>query len=161
MLERTRNPGTVVETVSLRMRRPDDIRISHLVALIEARFDAPCSVDLLARTVNMSPSYLTRLFREQTGRSPASFVREVRLRRAYELVQTTFLSIKEVMAAVGWNDPSHFSRDFRRRFGLSPRALRAQRSAGARVADQHADPPTKTRIRQHYAHDRCDDRNET
>jgi len=124
MLERTRNPGTVVEAVSLRMARPDDIRISHLVALIEARFDAPCGVDLLARTVNMSPSYLTRLFREQTGRSPASFVREVRLRRAYELVQTTFLSIKEVMAAVGWNDPSHFSRAFKRRFGVSPQGLR-------------------------------------
>ena len=78
----------------------------------------------------MSPSYLTRLLRDQTGHSPASFVREVRLRRAYELVQTTFLSIKEVMAAVGWNDPSHFSRTFKRRFGLSPQGLRAKPCSG-------------------------------
>jgi transcriptional regulator GlxA family with amidase domain len=106
------------------MRRPGDIRISHVVVIIEARFAEPCAVDELARAVNMSPSYLTRLFREQIGRSPASFVREVRLRRAYELVQTTFLSIKEVMAAVGWNDPSHFSRAFKRRFGVSPQGLR-------------------------------------
>jgi len=106
------------------MARLDDIRISYVVALIERRFAEPCAVEELARAGNMSPSYLTRLFREQTGRSPASFVREVRLRRAYELVQTTFLSIKEVMAAVGWNDPSHFSRAFKQSFGVSPQELR-------------------------------------
>jgi AraC family transcriptional regulator of arabinose operon len=106
------------------MTRPDDIRIGHVVALINADLAEPCSVDRLAHAVNMSPSYLTRLFREQTGRSPACFVREARLRRAYELVQTTFLSIKEVMASVGWNDPSHFSRAFKQRFGVSPRGLR-------------------------------------
>ena len=106
------------------MCRPDDIRIRHVVALIHEQLAEPCTVDRLAGAVNMSPSYLTRLFREQVGCSPASFVREQRLRRAYELIQTTFLSIKEVMAAVGWNDPSHFSRTFKRRFGVSPQGLR-------------------------------------
>lgn len=106
------------------MGRPDDIRIGHVVALIHARLAQPCSVEQLARAVNMSPSYLTRLFRQQTGRSPGCFVRELRLRRAYELMQTTFLSVKEVMAAVGWNDPSHFSRAFKRQFGVSPKGLR-------------------------------------
>jgi transcriptional regulator GlxA family with amidase domain len=106
------------------MIRPDDIRVGHVVALIHEQFAEPWSVDQLARAVNVSPSYLTRLFREHTGRSPASFVRELRLRRAYELIQTTFLSIKEVMAAVGWNDPSHFSRAFKRHFGVSPKGLR-------------------------------------
>jgi transcriptional regulator GlxA family with amidase domain len=106
------------------MTRLDDIRIGHVVAWIQAHVAEPCTVDHLARAVNMSPSYLSRLFREQTGRSPASFVREQRLRRAYELIQTTFLSIKEIMAAVGWNDPSHFSRAFKRRFGVSPQGLR-------------------------------------
>lgn len=106
------------------MARPQDTRIGHVVAAIELRFAEPHSVDELARSVNMSPSYMTRLFRLQTGRSPASFLREVRLRRAYELVQTTFLSIKEVMAAVGWNDPSHFTRAFKQCFGVGPQQLR-------------------------------------
>jgi transcriptional regulator GlxA family with amidase domain len=106
------------------MARPHDIRIGHLIAMIQLRLADPYSVDELARSVNMSPSYLTRLFRQHTGRSPACFLREVRLRHAYELVQTTFLSIKQVMAAVGWNDPSHFSRAFKRYFGVSPQALR-------------------------------------
>jgi transcriptional regulator GlxA family with amidase domain len=106
------------------MARRHDTRIGHVVALIELRFAEPYSVAELARSVNMSASYLTRLFRLHTGRAPAGFVRDVRLRRAYELVQTTFLTIKEVMAAVGWNDPSHFSRAFKRHFGVSPQELR-------------------------------------
>jgi len=106
------------------MVRPLDIRIGHVVALVHDHLAEPCTVDQLAHAVNISPSYLRRLFREQTGRSPACFVRELRLKRAYELVQTTFLSIKEVMAAVGWNDPSHFSRAFKHQFGVSPQGLR-------------------------------------
>src|SRR4026207_112410 len=89
------------------MARRQDTRVGHVVAAIELRFAQPHSVDELARSVNMSPSYLTRLFRLQTGRSPASFLREVRLRRAYELVQTTFLSIKEVMAGGRRTGPGH------------------------------------------------------
>ena len=106
------------------MGRTDDIRISHVVALIVARFSEPMVVAELARAVNLSPSYLTRMFHEQTGETPASFLREVRLRRARALVLTSFMSIKEVMAAVGWNDKSHFSRAFKRRFGLGPQAMR-------------------------------------
>lgn len=106
------------------MGRPDDFRISHVIALIVARSAEPLTVAELARAANLSPSYLTRRFREQTSHSPASFLREVRLRRAVELLRTSFLSIKEVMAAVGWNDPSHFSRAFKRRFGISPQAMR-------------------------------------
>ena len=102
----------------------DDIRVRHVVALMEEHHAAPLSVEQLAQAVNLSPSQLTRLFREQTGSSPARFARELRLQYAYELVQTSFLSIKQVMAAAGWNDPSHFSRDFKRQFGVSPKGLR-------------------------------------
>jgi transcriptional regulator GlxA family with amidase domain len=102
----------------------DDIRVRHVVRLIDEHLASPFSVEQLAHAVNLSPSQLTRLFREQTGFAPAHFARELRLRHAYELIQTSFLSIKEVMAAVGWNDPSHFCRDFKRKFGVSPKGLR-------------------------------------
>jgi len=104
----------------------DDIRVRHVVALMEEHRAAPLSVEQLAQAVNLSPSHLTRLFREQTGSSPARFARDLRLQHAYELIQTSFLSIKQVMAAVGWNDPSHFCRDFKQQFGVSPQALRRQ-----------------------------------
>jgi transcriptional regulator GlxA family with amidase domain len=50
--------------------------------------------------------------------------RELRLDHARHLLQTSFLTVKQVMAATGWNDPSHFSRGFKRRHGYTPRAQR-------------------------------------
>ena len=91
-------------------------------------------IDQLARVVNLSPSYLTRLFQQTTGQSPAQFDKNRRLDEARLLMLRTFLSVKEVMAEVGWSDPSHFSREFKRRFGVSPTRIRSgARHAGVRV----------------------------
>src|SRR6476646_5636963 len=102
-----------------------DSRIRFVLALMEHHRAAPLSIDELARAVNLSPAHLRRLFQRELGRSPARMWRELRLDHARHLLQTSFLTVKEVMAAAGWNDPSHFSREFKRRFGQSPRDLRA------------------------------------
>jgi len=103
-----------------------DARIAHVMALMATHRSDPLQVDELARQVNLSSSYLTRLFRDETGSAPAAFDRARRLDRAHDLIRNSFLSVKQVMAEVGWSDPSHFCRDFKRRFGVSPRALRKQ-----------------------------------
>jgi transcriptional regulator GlxA family with amidase domain len=115
-----------------------DPRVTHVVQLMERHRSEPLSIPDLARAVNLSPSYLTRLFRFHIGKSPAEYDRDIRLERARELIRTTFLSIKEVMSAVGWRDPSHFSREFKRRYGLGPREMRLQPPVERRTADQHA-----------------------
>jgi AraC-like DNA-binding protein len=102
----------------------DDLRVRHVIGLIDRYRASPLSIDQMARAVNLSPSYLTRLFRSHTGHSPSQFSRDRRLRHAFALVQQSFLSIKEIMAAVGWSNPSNFCRAFKHRFGVSPKLLR-------------------------------------
>ena len=129
---------------------PADPRVRQVIALMERHLADPLPLDELARTVNLSPSYLTFLFRRETGRSPARFWRDMRLERARQLLHRTFLSVKEVMAAVGWSDPSHFGRDFKRKHGLPPSAVRANSpvefahdiGAGPARADEAEKPPT-------------------
>lgn len=104
-----------------------DTRVARVIALMEEHSAEPLNVADLANAVNLSTSYLTRLFQKETGCSPGRFDKDRRLTHAHELLTSTFLSVKEVMAAAGWNDPSHFSREFKRRFGLSPRELRMLR----------------------------------
>jgi len=82
------------------------------------------SVRKLARAVNLSPSRFAHLFHQHVGMPPGRYLRHRRLERARLLLESSFLSVKEVMAAVGFNDPSHFSRDFQRVYGASPRAWR-------------------------------------
>src|SRR5689334_14713959 len=77
--------------------KPEDVRVRYAVSLIDQHHSDPPTVRDLAKAVNVSPSHLTRLFREHTGRSPKQFGRDVRLERACVLVMTTFMSIKEVM----------------------------------------------------------------
>jgi transcriptional regulator GlxA family with amidase domain len=85
----------------------------------------------LADAVNLSVSRFAHLFRRETGASPARYLRQLRMERARELLDTTFLSVKQVMASVGINDPSHFARAFRSLNGLPPREWRRRPTSGA------------------------------
>jgi AraC family transcriptional regulator of arabinose operon len=101
-----------------------DPRITWAVEQMQRRLDEPIGIAELAAQVNLSPSRFRHLFKVQAGTGPQQYLQRLRLRRARLLIERTFLSVKEVMALVGYNDPSHFSRDFRRFHDLSPSELR-------------------------------------
>ena len=101
-----------------------DPRIAHVISSMEVDIDGRLTVAALAAAVNLSPSRLAVLFRSETGVSPGRYLRCLRMERARLLLERTFLTVKEVMAFVGVNDPSHFSRDFSRHYGVAPSRLR-------------------------------------
>ena len=74
----------------------------------------------IAESVRLSPSRLRHLFKEKTGTSLARYLRELRLKRAKHLLETTFLSVKEVASTVGIGGVSHFVRDFEKAYRLTP-----------------------------------------
>src|SRR5687767_2892445 len=102
-----------------------DRRITWVVAHMNTHLAEPLAIPQLAAMVDLSPSRFRHLFKTQIGVSPAEYLQRLRLRRARMLLKRTFLTVKEVMALVGYNDPSHFARDFRRVHGVSPSALRS------------------------------------
>jgi AraC family transcriptional regulator, arabinose operon regulatory protein len=104
-----------------------DARVTWAMSVIEKDLRARLDVAALAAGVNLSRSRFAHLFRRETGLSPARFVRLRRLDRARVLLETTFLTVKQVMAIVGLNDQSHFSRAFRAHHGVSPRRWRTTR----------------------------------
>lgn len=97
---------------------------------MKRRIAEPLRVADLASGVHLSPSRFAHLFRSETGCAPAEFLQALRMTRARSLLERTFLSVKEVMAIVGYNDASRFARDFCRFHGTAPRAWRATRGAG-------------------------------
>lgn len=107
-----------------------DPRVQKIVALLEARPDARFSVPELAREVNLSQWHLTHLFVSEIQMSPLEYSRRLKFERATDLLTHTFLSIKEVMSAVGFHDKSHFARDFKRLYGLGPSEYRRQHNRG-------------------------------
>jgi transcriptional regulator GlxA family with amidase domain len=101
-----------------------DQRVEQTIAVLDHRLHTRLTLAALAAEVNLSVSGLTRLFRQDTGMTPAAYLHRLRMIRARILIERTSLSVSEVMAQVGITDPSHFARDFRRVHGFSPRALR-------------------------------------
>src|SRR5688572_10005262 len=121
-----------------------DPRIAHAIARMEEAIDRELLVAELAAAVNLSPSRFAYLFRRETGAPPARYLHMLRMERARILLERTFLSVKEAMAFVGVNAPSHYSRDFRRHHGVAPAGLRA-RSWAADGGVSRRNPPADTR----------------
>jgi transcriptional regulator GlxA family with amidase domain len=129
------------------MKRPGlDPRITWAVGYMHAHVGDPLSMREFAERVNVSPSRFRALFTAQVGVAPATYLQRLRLRRARLLVERTFLSIKEIMVLVGYNDPSHFSRDFRRQHGSAPSAFRGEGLATPLREGPSANPPRNKRI---------------
>jgi len=111
----------------------DDPRIEAVLKLIGRDIRRPLRPAELAAEVGLSVSRFYDLFREATGAVPARYIRRYRFEKAKELLLTTNLSVKEVANCAGIRDDSHFVRDFRKLYGMSPRAFRrAHRAVPAR-----------------------------
>ncbi len=103
-----------------------DARVRAAIDIMR-RFPAgQLSIHSLSKSVNLSPSRLRQLFSKETGRSPMQYVRQARMQRAQELLQNTFLSVKEVAFSIGVRDVSHFVRDFKKLCGQTPSEFRAK-----------------------------------
>ncbi|MBF8193091.1 helix-turn-helix transcriptional regulator [Nonomuraea sp. K274] len=103
-----------------------DERVRRALSIIAAQPGAPHSVASLARAVALSPSRFAHLFAEETGQTPMQAVRQARVRHAASLLEVTDLDVGQVAAASGFVSPFHFSRAFRREYGLPPRDYRAR-----------------------------------
>ena len=102
-----------------------DPRAMKIITHLNENFHRRLSCNEIARLVNISPSRLRHLFKAETGTSVARHLKSLRMQKARELLETTFLSVKEVMSRVGMSDESHFVRDFKKEFGLTPSQYRA------------------------------------
>ena len=86
---------------------------------LDAEYDREHTVGALARAVGMSTFHFTRVFTALVGRPPHRYLTERRLAAARSML-TQGRSVTETCFACGFNNLSHFSRSFARRFGVSP-----------------------------------------
>lgn len=83
----------------------------------------------LARVVKLHPTYFSDRFRELVGVRPLEYLMQRRMERAQYLLLTTRISVKQVAAQVGIQDPAYFTRAFTRWCGQPPSDYRAAHSA--------------------------------
>ena len=89
--------------------------------VLESLLDHNLNASNLAEHLGYSQRQLERLLKKYSGFSPAAFIREIRLQKAYHILERRhFATIKEVCYEVGMDTPANFSTRFKQRFGKNP-----------------------------------------
>jgi transcriptional regulator GlxA family with amidase domain len=136
----------------LPLSRPhDDAKVRAAEAYMEKNYARDISIEDLARTLNMSPRNFIRRFKGATGRGPGSYLQELRVAVAKEMLEDGARSVQTVSEAVGYVDATFFRAVFRRCTGMTPgqyreafagdrdmRSPRRQAAAPARLTRRRA-----------------------
>lgn len=99
-------------------------RIILLIGQLKSNLQSPPTVKELATQFNISESRLRQLFKEETGISFNKYILDIRLERACELLETTFMRVQEISTAIGIYDQCYFNRIFKERYNLTPNKYR-------------------------------------
>jgi len=111
---------------------PDEVAVvpkvdTHTLApalrFIERNFRSAIKSESVAESCNLSPFRFSRLFKETFGITFRDYLINYRLREAYRLFENPRVTVADVAFAVGFNDPSYFTRVFKQRIGAAPSAL--------------------------------------
>lgn len=101
-----------------------DTRVQIVIDFMTTNLQQRISLRELAAAACLSPSRFSHLFKKQTGLSPGEYLIRLRMEKARDLLTTRLLSVKEVMALVGYDTRSNFVRHFRRYFAFAPSEYR-------------------------------------
>ncbi|MEW6357976.1 MAG: AraC family transcriptional regulator [Planctomycetota bacterium] len=105
-----------------------DERVAEIVESTKAYIDEhvafPIALDDLSENVYLSPYYLSRLFKKETGYSPIKFVIEKKMELARDLLTGTNLKVIDIAVRVGYQNPYYFFRLFKKIVGMTPSEYR-------------------------------------
>ena len=103
-----------------------DGRIFDLKKLFIEKPHHDWTVEEMAETAQLSKPHLIRLFKMHVGMPPITYLREIRLEKARELLENSHHQIKQIGVEIGMTNDSHLTRDFKKKFGLTPTEYRKQ-----------------------------------
>lgn len=136
----TINPGALSALVSDVLAQVSQLRsdcnqsrettaVAKITQQVRNELDRHWSIADFVTLSGLSQSQIFRRFKAETGNSPMGWLRKERVVLASYLLRTTEKPIAQVALQCGYQDPFHFSRDFKRLQGLAPRAYRDQAAA--------------------------------
>jgi AraC-like DNA-binding protein len=99
-------------------------KIEQSLAYMMRHLDEPLQVATLASQANISASHFFALFKRQTGCAPIDCFIRLRMQHACRLLDETMLSVKEIAATLGYDDPFYFSRIFKSVSRVAPTEYR-------------------------------------
>lgn len=103
--------------------------VDKALSFIHTQYGTSIRVSDLAEQLNLDRCYFSDLFKKRTGQSPGTYLRYYRLAKAAELMRAYGESPATAAYSVGFEDLAHFSKSFKKQFGVSPRAYAEKNKA--------------------------------
>jgi YesN/AraC family two-component response regulator len=98
--------------------------IRRSIDFMNKNLNQKLTLQKISTEAGYSPTYFTTLFKKETNYSPVSYFSHLKIVRACEFLDYTRIKIKEISFTLGYTDPYYFTKDFKKRMGLSPRQYR-------------------------------------
>ena len=114
-----------------------DKRVEKIIEMMREDVRGELSLAQFAQSVNLSVWRLCHIFKADVGMPPIRYLRLLRMERAKNLLESSFLSVKEIAFQVGLNDECHFVRDFKSTYGFSPALYRTHFKNNLASKEQH------------------------
>ena len=102
-------------------------KFDSLISWIKTNLDSELTVDILAEKSRMSPRNFARVFKTETGTTPARLIEKLRLEAARDLVEGSTTSLQQIAQATGFREADRMRLSFLRAYGQPPMVLRRQR----------------------------------
>ncbi|MEI3614080.1 helix-turn-helix domain-containing protein [Pseudogracilibacillus sp. SO30301A] len=98
--------------------------VQEVLQYIEEHYSEDIGLEMIAEKVDLSPNYLSAIFKQTTGSSFIDYLTELRMKKAKENLQNLNLSVYEIAEAIGYSSSQYFSRVFKKHTGMTPSAYR-------------------------------------
>lgn len=105
--------------------------VRQATLILRGRTTETVDMEKLAASLCLSYNRFRHVFKQQTGMAPYQYHLQLRINRAKELLRGTAFSVKEIAATLGFRDPYHFSKIFKKHAGVSPTEWRGAAAAKA------------------------------
>uniref|UniRef100_UPI0035CB0951 hybrid sensor histidine kinase/response regulator transcription factor n=1 Tax=uncultured Hymenobacter sp. TaxID=170016 RepID=UPI0035CB0951 len=126
----------LLQPSEINMPDADKVFLESVLRIVEAHLEeSEFTVPLLVREMGMSQSVFYRRLKSITGQSVVEFIRDVRMKRAAQLLADTQLRITEVAAQVGIDDSKNFRKMFQKTYSMSPSEYAKQHRAASKSAN--------------------------
>lgn len=104
--------------------------VGKIMEYVRLHCEENLSLSFLAKEFYLTPSYLSRSFKKQTGKNLVAYITEQRLEKAVEYIKEGKKTLTEVAFLVGYDDYTYFNKVFRRYLGVSPMQYRERLEKG-------------------------------
>ena len=102
--------------------------IYKAIDYMKCNYQSKITLEDTALNVGLSPSYFSKVFKEEMGCTFSSYLNELRIDKSKALLLSGSASIMEICAQVGFEDQSYFTKVFKKRTGVTPAKFRTRRS---------------------------------